>query len=370
MANYSYIGYAPGVITVDFNFGPDFITLDPNFDPATDRRVFDVTDAAGGTILNGANPLPDTGTVFNGDRFNNENGDDATQTGVVTNLDGSTTFANGDIYLEESYSLTNPAGGTIDVFRVEVEGTLVGYITSEPLVPGLTYTFQASNVTPTNAPDTTDPSAIVDVPCFVAGTRIMAPTGPTPVEDLKVGDVVLTADNGPQHIRWIGTRHLDQAALRTRLRLKPIRIEAGSLGDQLPQRDLFVSPQHRMLVRSPIAVRMFGAEEVLVPAHILVGVPGISVAEDTCAVTYVHLLFDRHEIIYAEGAPSESLLTGAQALSSVHSDARSEILELFPELGQRNFVPPAARRIPDKGKRARALIRRHIKNERPLIAGR
>jgi hypothetical protein len=367
MANYSYIGYTPGVITVN-TIGPDTVTLDVNFDPDTDRRLFSVTDAAGGFIQNGGGPpIVDTGDVFNGDRFDNEDGDDLTQTGTITTLDGSTTFLSGPIYLEESYILSKPGGGTITVYRVEVDGTLGGYITSEPLVPGTTYSMNIVNVTPTNAPDTTDPTTIIDVPCFVAGTLIMTPEGPRPIEDLKVGDVVVTADNGPQHIRWIGTRHLDQAALRARPRLKPIRIEAGSLGDHLPQRDLFVSPQHRMLVRSPIAVRMFDAEEVLVPAHILVGVPGISIADDTRAVTYVHLLFDRHEIIYAEGAPSESLLTGAQALSSVHPDARAEILELFPELDQRNYVPLAARRIPEKGKRARALVHRHIKNARPLV---
>lgn len=368
MANYSYIGYTPGVITVN-TIGPDTVTLDVNFDPDTDRRLFSVTDAAGGFIQNGGGPpVVDTGDVFNGDRFDDEDGDDLTQTGTITTLDGSTTFLSGSIYLEESYILSKPGGGTITVYRVEVDGVLGGYITSEPLVPGTTYSMNIVNVTPTNAPDTTDPAAIIDVPCFTAGTLIMTPEGPMPIEDLKVGDMVMTADNGPQHIRWIGTRHLDQAALRARPRLKPIRIEAGSLGDRVPRRDLLVSPQHRMLVRSRIAVRMFDTEEILVPAHILVASPGICVADETVSVTYFHLLFDRHEIIYAEGAPSESLFTGAQALSSVHPDAREEIFTLFPELAKPGHVPQSARQIPAKGRRARALVQRHVKNERPLIS--
>ncbi|NOD64366.1 MULTISPECIES: Hint domain-containing protein [unclassified Ruegeria] len=366
MANYSYIGYVPGVISLNFTgFNTGNITLSGTYDAATDRRVFDVTDAAGGTLVNGA---PDNGTDFNGDRFNNEFGDDLTQTGVVTNLDGSVTIDTGAIYLEESYSLSKPGGGTIDVFRVEVEGNLVGYITSEPLVAGTTYSFVRSNVTPTNAPDTSDPTAIIDVPCFVAGTRITTPDGPVSIEDLHVGDFVVTADNGPQEIRWIGSRVLDATDLAARPKLLPIRIAAGSLGKGLPERDLLVSPQHRMMLRSPIAVRMFDSAEVLVPAHKLVGIPGINVDVMAQDVVYFHILFDQHEIIYSEGAPSESLFTGAQAMASIHSDARAEILELFPELAQPNYIPQPARQIPDKGRRARALVSRHIKNERPLIS--
>ncbi|SDX26571.1 Hint domain-containing protein [Ruegeria halocynthiae] len=365
MANYSYIGYAPGVISVSFTgFSTGTITLSGSYDPDTDRRVFDVEDAAGGTLVNGD---PDNGTDFNGDRFNNEVGDDLTQNGVVTNLDGSVTFDSGAIYLEESYSLTNPSGGTIDVFRVEVEGNLVGYITSEPLTPGTAYSFVRSNVTPDNAPDTTDPGAIVDVPCFAAGTMIATPEGDKPIETLAKGDLVLTADLGPQPIRWIGARSLTGAELAAAPRLRPITIRAGALGAGLPLRDLKVSPQHRMLVRSTIAVRMFNAQEVLIPANKLVGVPGITVDDSANGVTYYHMLFDRHEIITAEGAPSESLFTGPEALKSVGAKARAEIIELFPELGLPGHAPGSARHIPTKGKQASHMVRRHLKNDQPLI---
>ena len=367
MANYSYIGYAPGVIGVDFNFGPDFITLDASYDPDTDRRIFDVTDDAGGLILDGGSGTPDTGTIFNGDRFNNENGDDATQTGIVTSIDGTLPPITGNIYLEESYSLTNPSGGTIDVFRVEVDGQLVGYITSEPLVPGLTYTFVVSNVTPTNAPDTTDPTTIVDVPCFAAGTLLQTPNGDRPIETLAVGDEVITLDHGPQRIRWIGSRTLSSPELAAKPKLRPIRINAGALGCDLPRRDLLVSPQHRMLIRSAIAVRMFDSDEVLVPARTLVDMPGIAVDETAEDVVYYHMLFEQHEIVFAEGAPSESLFTGTEALKSVPSAARTEILDLFPELAAQGYVPQSARPIPDKGRQVRNMVRRHIKNGRALI---
>lgn len=365
MANYSYIGYAPGVISLSYTgFNSGTITLSSGYDPNTDRRVFDVTDAAGGTLVNGD---PDNGTDFDGDRYNNEIGDDLTQTGVVTSLDGSTTFDSGAIYLEESYALTKPGGGTIDVFRVEVEGNLVGYITSEPLVPGTAYFFIRSNVTPSNAPDTTDPTAIVDVPCFTAGTLIETPSGAKAIEDLAEGDLVLTLDHGPQPIRWIGSRTLTSVDLQANPRLRPICVSAGALGAGLPRRDLRVSPQHRMLVRSAIAVRMFDAQEVLIPAHKLVGVPGVHVDETASSETYYHILFDRHEIVTAEGAPSESLYTGPEALKSIGRDARDEIFEIFPELGDPDHVPIAARPIPETGKRVRHMIHRHVKNARPLI---
>ncbi|WP_299949173.1 Hint domain-containing protein [uncultured Ruegeria sp.] len=365
MANYSYIGYAPGVISVNFaTFSTGTITLSSAYDPDTDRRVFNVADAAGGTLVNGD---PDNGTDFNGDRFNNEVGDDLTQSGVVTNLDGSVTIDSGAIYLEESYSLANPSGGTIDVFRVEVEGNLVGYITSEPLTPGTVYTFVRSNVTPDNAPDTTDPGAIVDVPCFAAGTLIATPKGDVAIELLSAGDKVLTLDHGPQRIRWIGARSLNEVELARKPKLRPIRIAAGSLGSGLPHRDLLVSPQHRMMIRSTIAVRMFDSEEVLVPAHKLVGIPGITIEEAAQSVVYYHMLFDRHEIVLAEGAPSESLFTGQQALKAIHPEALAEIVALFPELTSADHHPEAARQIPKHGKKIQSLLRRHKKNDRVLI---
>ena len=365
MANYSYIGYAPGVISVNFTgFFSGTMTLSATYDPDTDRRVFDVTDAAGGTLVNGD---PDNGTDFDGDRFNNEIGDDLTQTGVVTSLDGSTTFDSGNIYLEESYSLTKPGGGTIDVFRVEVDGNLVGYITSEPLLPGTIYAFVRSNVTPDNAPDTTDPGAIVDVPCFTVGTLIATTAGDRPIEDLSKGDLVLTADHGPQPIRWIGSRTLTRAQLQAKPRLRPICIAAGALGADLPLRDLRVSPQHRMLVRSAIAVRMFDTQEVLIPAHKLVGVPGIMVDEKADGVTYYHMLFDCHEILTAEGAPTESLFTGPEALKGIGPEARAEIFELFPEMRAPDRSPVAARLIPARGRQTRHMIHRHVKNAQPLI---
>lgn len=199
-------------------------------------------------------------------------------------------------------------------------------------------------------------------PCFTAGTMIRTLIGEVPVEDLAPGDLILTQDHGPQELRWIGQRRLyDLHQKRV-----PIRIRAGALGNGLPEADLLVSPQHRMLVRSKIAMRMFGAPEVLVAAIHLTGIEGISPATDLAGVTYVHLLFDRHEVIFANGAPTELLYAGAEALKSLPAAAHEEIFALFPELAEPPLELPAARLLV-KGPRARRLARRHTANIKPVL---
>lgn len=201
--------------------------------------------------------------------------------------------------------------------------------------------------------------------CFGRGTRIMTARGEVAVEDLRVGDMVLTRDNGPQPLRWIGSKALDRHQLALFTQLRPVRIRGGALGHGLPRRDLSVSQQHRVLVQSRVAERIFGQPEVLVAAKHLVGVAGIEIDDSAQPVEYFHLLFDRHEVLYSEGALTESLFTGAEALKAVDAAARAEIVALFPELATVDPDRIPARQI-GKGHRARQLARRHAMNGRPL----
>jgi len=205
-----------------------------------------------------------------------------------------------------------------------------------------------------------------DIVCFVRGTLIEFADGSRPIESLKVGDLVQTLDNGHQPLRWIGSVKLGASALKATPKLLPIRIKAGALGTETPSSDLLVSPQHRVLVRSKVALKMFGATEVLVAAKQLLQIEGVDVAEDLHEVEYFHLLFDRHEVVTSNGAPTESLYTGAQALQSVGQAAREEIFTLFPELREKEFVPQPARPLPS-GRKARKLTVRHIEHHRPLV---
>lgn len=359
MANYSYIGYDPGSLV----FSGGNISLSGSYDPAVDRRIFDVTDDAGGNVRGGR---ADNGIRFDGDRFRDERGDDFDQTGVATSLDGSTTYASGNMYLEERYTLTKPGGGTIEVYRVEVDGTLVGFITSEPLEAGVTYSFSTSNVTPSNAPDTTDPTALIDVPCFTRGTLIDTGAGQTAVEELQVGDHVATVDNGLQPIVWIGKTRFTREQLQASPNLYPIRMRQGALGQGLPARDLWVSRQHRMMVTSKIAQRMFGVDAVLVSASKLTEVAGIAFDHTVDEVEYYHILLARHEVVLAEGAPAESFFTGKQALEAIGPEARKTLSKVLIELAatEGDIVP--ALPMPS-GKFQKQLIARHVKNGQPLL---
>ncbi|WP_376872835.1 Hint domain-containing protein [Albirhodobacter sp. R86504] len=173
---------------------------------------------------------------------------------------------------------------------------------------------------------------IEHVPCFTKGSLIATPSGETPVEDLRVGDKVFTRDNGIQTICWAGSRHLEAHEMVDKFR--PVRFRKGSLGNGMPSRDLLVSPQHRMLITSNLAELMFAEREVLVAAkHLthLEGVDQLAAGE----VTYVHLMFERHEVILADGAWSESFQPGELTLASMKSAQRDEIYGLFPELAHK-----------------------------------
>ncbi|SDD35763.1 Hint domain-containing protein [Paracoccus isoporae] len=202
--------------------------------------------------------------------------------------------------------------------------------------------------------------------CFTRGTLIRTVRGDVPVEELAVGDLVMTRENGPQPIRWIASRKLDAFALSVCPKLRPIRIRAGALGQHSPTHDLRVSPQHRILIRSSIARRMFGTEEILVAAKQLLDIDGIDVASDLAGIEYFHLMFDAHEIVISNGAETESLFTGPEALRSIGRAAFRELVILFPQLRQSDRAAVSARPFA-QGRKGRKLSARHAKNQQPLV---
>ncbi|MEL7115708.1 MAG: Hint domain-containing protein, partial [Pseudomonadota bacterium] len=138
----------------------------------------------------------------------------------------------------------------------------------------------------------------------------------------------MTADHGPQRIRWKGLRHITGTALAANPKQRPIKIEKGALG-RGPVRDLFVSRQHRMLLQGPAVARHFGADAVFAPAIHLVGLPGVSEVQPAAGVTYLHILCDQHEVLFAEGAATESLYLGPTLLGDASS---AEAAALWSEL--------------------------------------
>ncbi len=191
---------------------------------------------------------------------------------------------------------------------------------------------------------------IESVPCFTPGTSIATPRGEIPIEDLRPGDRVITRDNGLQEIRWVGRRTLDWKTLAVNRHLRPILIRQGSLGHGLPERDMLVSPNHRMLVANERTALYFDEHEVLVSAKHLIDHKSVR-SVDSLGVTYLHVMFDRHEVLLANGAWSESFQPGDYSLKGIGNAQRQELFELFPELRTAGGI--------DSYGAARKTLRRH-----------
>ncbi len=156
----------------------------------------------------------------------------------------------------------------------------------------------------------------ITVACFLRGTRIRTERGEAPIETLAIGDRVLTMSGIVQPIKWIGRRSYSRACAAGNPEIMPIKIARGALGDHLPARDLWVSPEHAMLI-----------DGMLIPAATLVN--GTSIIQDDTIddVTYLHLEFDTHVVIFAEGALAESFVDDA---SREMFDNAAQFDQLYP----------------------------------------
>ena len=213
--------------------------------------------------------------------------------------------------------------------------------------------------------------------CFAAGTRIATPGGGVLVEDLSVGDRVTTLDHGPQTILWIGRRrtvfgHGDH-------RHRPVRIAAGAMGRGLPEADLRVSPQHRILVPGPEGRRFLAG--ALAKAKGLCGRRGIAQETDGGSVDYIQILLARHEIVLANGLPAETFLPRAFALRSLGADDRDVLAALLPGIlddPRAGYGRPARpllsmdllAALPDAALRSVASCGRSLVPPAPRVAGR
>ena len=158
--------------------------------------------------------------------------------------------------------------------------------------------------------------------CFVAGTLIQTAEGEKSVENLQVGDLVVTKDNGLQPIRWIGSRHVSALG-----KFAPIVFKRGAIGNTT---DLMLSPQHRLLVSDWTVSMFFHQDEALVKAKDMVN--GATIFQKTGdQVHYFHILLDDHALVYANGVAAETMLVGAEAIKSLDEDALEEVMALFPE---------------------------------------
>ncbi|MBC7739820.1 MAG: Hint domain-containing protein [Candidatus Saccharibacteria bacterium] len=330
--------------TLTAGTGADVLTGDEGTDDLYGGDGNDVLYGGGGddSILSGGDG---NDTVYGGagnDQFGSESGRDQMFGG-----DGDDRFLGG---IDDT--VDGGAGGNdvLDLSFWGWAGTNILYSSSDPQ-SGIVQFLDAGG----NVQNSMSFSNIEHVlPCFTPGTRVRTARGDVPVEDLVVGDRVRTRDHGLQTLRWVGSRTLSLADLIVQPKLKPIRMDAGSLGAGLPVRTMTVSPQHRMLLQDPRAEMLFGEAEVLVAAVHLTSLKGVEQVLPA-GVTYIHLLFDAHEIILADDVWTESFQPADRTLGCMDAEQRAEIEALFPDLRGdfRNF--PAAR-MTLKGFEARVML--------------
>ncbi len=168
----------------------------------------------------------------------------------------------------------------------------------------------------------TSKSRLITAAGFVSGTLLITQSGQQPIETLKSGDNVLSRDGGFQPILWIGG-----SACLCRGDNAPVKIEAGVFGNH---ERLVVAPNTRILFKSAQAAVLFGETEVLICAKDLVNGTSITRLSDNQPVSYVHVLFERHEIIQSNGLDTESYHPNRETMQSFAPHIQSEIQQLLP----------------------------------------
>lgn len=170
--------------------------------------------------------------------------------------------------------------------------------------------------------------------CFASGTNIQTPDGPKPIQELAEGDKLLTKDDGAQEILWIGRRRMSGARLHAMPHLRPVRIRAGALCEGEPDADLLVSPEHKLLIKGAAAKALFNTPEVLVAAKDLVNDRTVLVDHSLQEVTYIHMMLERHQVVWANGVESESFHPANTSLSAIEEGQRNRLFGIFPDLAE------------------------------------
>jgi hypothetical protein len=322
--------------------------------PLADHVVTITSQNAGGvaTALDQNNNAANDGfSVSDGSTTTNYTFDAAAQYGVtITYVDGSTAAVTGIVFQATDGSLFLAPGITAGgAYNAALEAGAITSVTINSLIAA-------------NFSGLATDRAVLNIPtCFVTGTAIATARGWRPVEALRPGDLVLTADAGLQPLRALDRRAVAAGAAAANPGLRAVRMAPGSLGPGLPQRPLRVSQQHRMFAAGPVLQRATGLPEALMAARHLVGLPGIAPDPSDGGFAYLHLVFDRHHLVQAEGVWTESLYLGDQALRRFDAPSRAV-------LTAGGAPPPPPARPILTGRQAGALVRRLARNGRPLDA--
>lgn len=192
--------------------------------------------------------------------------------------------------------------------------------------------------------------------CFCAGTGIATPRGPRPVESLRPGDMILTEDGRAVQVAWVGMSAYSAAQLAADPALRPVRIPAHAIRPGLPERDLDLSPQHRIVLEGAACELLFGLPRVFVAARHLLGTIA-HVPEEVEDVRYLHVLLEDHEIILGNGLPSESFQPARRMIELMTGRTRASLMATLDALGAQAMLtrPDALPTL--KSYEAQALLR-------------
>lgn len=246
-------------------------------------------------------------------------------------------MAGDPIGLISRYTLMGDDGNRVELLLLRLEGSAAGLyaLPLSPMGAEVEYALVKIESAPENAP-------LADLLCmsFARGTQITLANGSQrAIESLTAGERLLTRDHGPQELRWVG-----HVTLRAVGPFAPVVISAGAMGNA---GDLIVSQHHRMFLYDRGKQQGLPTSELLVQARDLVDGDRIFLREGAF-VDYFSLVFDQHEIIYAEGIPAESLLVTEAVLSCLPREIAGEVKRRFPGLSQRqHFGTETGRPVPD-----------------------
>jgi hypothetical protein len=245
----------------------------------------------------------------------------ATDGGFVIGPDSELGGAGMPVRLDCALILMSPNGANVDVMVLQNVAT--GEVFLHPITPLCSdTTYMVVSVEIERARQVLAQVACVS---FTRGTRITLASGAQiPIEDLTVGDRVLTRNEGPKAIRWIG-----QSTVRATGAFAPIVIKEGTLNNY---GDLVVSPDHRLFVYQRSDALGTGHSDLLVKARHLVDGRNVTVRAGGF-VDYFQLLFDRHQIIYAEGIAAESMLLDTRTKPALPPDLLEQLREVMPDHG-------------------------------------
>ena len=239
------------------------------------------------------------------------------------------------IRLVARYALMAPDGDKVELLVLHLDGGPDFVLPLSPIGPQVDYTLLAVEPVPKDL-------MLADLLClsFARGTMITRADGSQhPIETLRPGDPILTRDHGRQPIRWIG-----HARLRAVGAFAPVVIPAGTLGNG---GDLVLSQHHRVFLYQRQKLPGLTTSELLVQARHFVDDDRVYLRTGGF-VDYFSLVFDHHEIIYAEGIPSESLMVNDATVNRLPPDIAAEVKSRFPGLTQTpHFGTEAGRQFLD-----------------------